>query len=135
MNTNTEEFLSHYGVKGMKWGVRKKRTKKESREINKRKSIANKRRTLSDEDIKKYIDRLEKEKKLKSLIEEDVAPGKKIAKQLMSEGGQKVLKTVGTGAALYAIKIGIGSKFKVSDMKNVDFKEAAQYMAPKPKNK
>ena len=26
MDKNTEEFLAHYGVKGMRWGVRKKRS-------------------------------------------------------------------------------------------------------------
>lgn len=135
MSTDTEDFLSHYGVKGMKWGKRNKRTQKESREISKRKKIASKRRTLSDKEIETYIGRLEKEKKLKSLIEDDLSPGKKVAKQIMSDTGQKVVKTVATGAALYAIKVGIGNKFKASDMKKLDWKEAAQYLAPKPKNK
>ena len=135
MYDNVEDFLEHYGVKGMKWGVRKK-TQKEQREIAKRKKISKNRRTLSDADIKAYINRLESERKLKSLIEEDLTPGRKVAKKLMSEGGQKVVKTVATGAVLYGLKIGIGNKFKITDIrKHVDLKEAAKFMVPNPNKK
>jgi|694.fasta_scaffold01451_12 hypothetical protein len=117
--------IEHAGVKGMKWGVRKQRTKKQTREINKRKAAVSNRRTLSDNDLKNFISRLENEKKLKQLIEADLSPGKAVTKKLLSEGGQKVLKTVATGAAIYGVKVALTRQF--------DAKEAASYLAPKIK--
>jgi hypothetical protein len=71
------------------------------------------------------------------MIEDDLAPGRKVAKKIMSESGQKVVKTVATGAVLYGIKIGITNKFKVKDIKtkDIDFKEAAKYIIPNPNKK
>ena len=122
---SVDEFLEHYGVRGQKWGVRKQRTAKDTQEIAKRKKVVSKRRTLSDKDIKTYIDRLSSEKKLKTLVAEDVSPGKTVVKKIMSESGQKVARTVVTGAALYAIKVSLDKKFNLAD--------AAGFIAPKPK--
>lgn len=123
---STEDFLAHYGVRGMKWGVRK-RSKREEKLRAKRFKTANNRRHLSDEDLKKHIDRLQNEKKLKQLVEEDLTPGKAAAKKIMSESGQKVARTVLAGAGLLAIKVAVERKF--------DPKDAAGYLAPRPKNK
>jgi hypothetical protein len=81
---------------------------------------------ISDGDLEKAIDRLSKEKKLKTLTDEDLSPGKAAAKRIMSESGQKVARTVITGAALYAVKVAVDKKMKPG---------AAGYIAPRPKNK
>lgn len=120
-----DEFLTHHGVKGMKWG-QKKMSQKEAKVQNKRTKAVINRRHLSDDDLKHYIDRLSNEKKLKTLIDEDIRPGKTATKRILSESGQKVAKTVLTGAALYAIKVGVSKKFNLG--------EAAGYVAPKPKH-
>lgn len=122
-----EEFLDHHGIKGQKWGIRKQRSGAEQKRIDSRKKIASKRRSLSDDDIKKYIDRLSNEKKLKEMINEDVAPGKTVAKRILGDSGQKVARTVIAGAALYAIKVGIERKFSAGD--------AANFITPRPKSK
>jgi hypothetical protein len=109
----------------MKWGKRKTRSAKETRTIEKRKKVASKRRTLSDGDLKAYVERLEKEKKLKDLVDQDTAPGKTLAKKIASDSGQKVIRTVAAGGAMYALKVAIDRDFNV--------KEAAKYIAPKLK--
>lgn len=129
------DFLAHHGVKGMHWGVRKARTGKESKVIAKRKKALGKRRTLSDEEIKKHIDRLSSEKKLKDLIKEDVAPGKSMVQRVLSQSGEKVAKTVAAGAGLLAIKVALDRKFKPKEergFKNL-LKDASSYLTPKPK--
>ncbi len=125
-SSDIDEFLEHYGVLGMKWGIRN-RSVKETRARSKREKLANNRRNLSDGDLRNYISRLNEEKQLKRLVDEDLSPGKTIAKRIMSETGQKVARTVISGAALYAIKVVIEKKFSVSD--------AANYLTPRPRNK
>ena len=133
--------LYHHGVKGMKWGVRKspsssgsKTLKKNSRKMtddqkkkaSMKKAVKN-RRTLSDADLKKRIERIKLEKQLKDITSEELTPGRKAVKDILSSSGKKVASTAITGAALYGIKVALTKKF--------DPKEAAGYIAPKPKNK
>lgn len=120
-----DEFLEHHGVKGMKWGVRRTRSKKEQKLRDQRQKVSDKRRQLSDHELKKYIDRLQEEKRLKTLVAEDLNPGKTAAKKILSESGQKVARTVIAGAALYGVKAAMEKKFNA--------KEAAAFLAPKPK--
>ena len=135
MNNNS---LQHHGVKGMKWGIRrtpaqlghkakkKKITADQRAKANMRKDVKN-RRLLSDDEIKKKIERIQNQKKLKELTEEELSPGRKAAKRILSNSGQKVATTLITGAALYGVKSAMTRHF--------DVREAASYMTPKPKNK
>lgn len=138
-NYNYSDELRHYGVLGMKWGRRKakttssaspKKTKKmtadEKRKASMRKDVKN-RRTLSDADLKKKIERIKNEKQLKDLTAEEIAPGKKFVSDVLSSSGKKVTTALVTGAALYGVKAAMTKKF--------DIKEAASYMTPKPKSK
>lgn len=132
--------LYHYGVLGMKWGVRKSRNsggssarKKSSRDTEdsrikdlRKKDVKN-RRKLSDADLKKKIERLKMEKQLKELTAEEISPGKKFVSDVMSSSGKKVVTTFVTGATIYGVKAAMTRKFNV--------KELASYMTPKPKNK
>ena len=115
--------IEHYGKKGMKWGVRN-RTKAEERARAQRFKASKNRRRISDDELNNLISRLEREKKLKNLVEEDLSPGKKVAKTIFSDSGQKVARTVVAGAGIYAVKKVIDQKFG---------KEASSYIAPKLK--
>lgn len=127
-----EDELVHYGVMGMKWGVRKDGKKGSSRGPVKRKLAeagdkvatkvtkldkterkqvkqkkqerrknAAKRSLLSDEELDKQLDRLQKEKKLRDLTNETVDPGKTAVKSTLSQTGKKVLlAAAGAGAAV-----------------------------------
>lgn len=120
-----DSFLEHHGIKGMKWGVRSRPTRKERIIRDSRQKLVDRRRQLSDSDLKSFVERLGNEKKLKDLVNEDLSPGKTAAKKILSDSGQKVAKTVVAGAALYGIKVAIERKF--------DPKEAASFLTPKPK--
>lgn len=139
-----ENELYHHGIKGMKWGVRryqnkdgtltntgkKRRNKVQSAnkvEKARRKADLKKRRTMSDADIKKRIERLKLEKQLKDLTEEDISPGKKFTSEVMLSAGKKALGVVAAGAMVYSVKVAMTRKF--------DIKEAAGYIAANPNKK
>lgn len=139
--------LYHWGVKGMKWGVRryqnkngtltaagKKRRKSQQKELspNKKERIARKkdlknRRTMSDAELKKKIERLKMEKEFKNLTNEDIRPGRTYVKEIMSSAGKKTLTIAAAGALAYGVKAAMTKEF--------DLKEAANYIAANPNKK
>lgn len=110
MESNDNNSLEHFGVQGMKWGVRKRSAKEEKERAKRFKAVKN-RRTISDEELNQRIARLSAEKKLKQLTEEDLNPGKAVAKKLMSESGQTVLRKAAAGAGTLLVGVVIGKYF------------------------
>lgn len=130
-----DNILKHYGVKGMKWGIRrseaklaKNRVKKEEKAAKKdRKEAAKHRRILSDADIKQRIERLQNEKRLKELTDSDLKPGRTAVANILKSSGTKVASAAAAGAAAYAIKVAMTKKF--------DIGEAASYIVSNPNKK
>ena len=111
MTKVSQEELAHFGVIGMKWGVRKGPSADTKVRRNRAKMHKN-RRTMSDSDIKRAVSRMQMEKKLKTLVEEDITPGRLAAKEFLSKTGASFVgAAVGTvGATLvksYLAKKGI----------------------------
>ncbi len=96
-------------------------------EVSPRKQDVLNRRKLSDTDLKQKIERLKLERELKSLTEDDIAPGKKFVKEMAENIGKKTLTTAGAGALSYALKVALTKEF--------DAKDAAGYVAANPNKK
>lgn len=101
-----EKILSHHGVKGMKWGVRKGRGTPRART-----TFTKPASKLSNAELAKRIGRLEAEKKYRTLNAPQKSKGKQIAEEILTDSGKRVAKTVVTGAALVAIKTLVEAKF------------------------
>lgn len=113
-----EDFLCHYGVLGMKWGVRKSRPKssvtssrnkfKKSKKTSIKSVKANKKKKvkvkdLSDADLQKRINRLQMEKRYRDLKKDELSEGRKLVGDIMKTVGKTVGVQVGTYAAAKVI--------------------------------
>lgn len=136
-----EAMLKHHGIKGQKWGIRryqnpdgsltalgkKRESSRNDKEKKARKAEAKNRRTMSDVDLKKRIERMKLEKEYKTLVDEDTAPGKKYVFEILSAIGKKTIPIVAAGALAYGVKVAMTKQF--------DIEEAAQYIAANPNKK
>ncbi|MET0786332.1 MAG: hypothetical protein ABWY25_06460 [Paenisporosarcina sp.] len=103
-----EEFLDHYGTKGMKWGVRQPRGdrsafKARAKSTDRTKFEKSPKR-ISSAELEKRIRRMEMEKKYNELNKRDVGKGEQIATEIMASTGKKIAITVLTGAGLFGVK-------------------------------
>lgn len=138
-----EDKLCHYGVKGMKWGVRKSKPKKSSgsslrnaekdqkqrvKEIKKslKKPKQKKKvkiKDLSDKDLQAKINRLQMEKRYRDLKKDEVSAGKKLIGDILMTSG----KTIGIQVVTYVAGQAINKAMdaEVVNIKSSKKKEAA----------
>lgn len=137
--------LYHHGILGQKWGIRryqnsdgtlteagKKRyvnvSEKEKRKqvIQQKKSDVRNRSTLTTEQLQQRIQKLQMEKQLRELTNEEIYPGKKAAMNVLQSIGTKVITTAVTGAALYGLKAAVSKNFKAKEFGDAIFNGGAK---------
>ena len=118
---NVDEFLAHYGVKGMKWGVRKDRsgggsrkskpdsktpaTKKAPEKKGGSSSGSAPKKTVKDIDdatLRDAINRIKLEQEFKRLTTADKSRGRKMVEDALFEAGKETLKGVAVKYATQA---------------------------------
>lgn len=122
---DTNAFLAHYGVPGMKWGQRKasgggssapRRTKREQKVRDSRLDARKRRRVLSDKDLDGLVKRLDQEKKLKNLLDDDLSPGKSFAAQITKNAGSKLLTAAAAGTGMYVVRGVLTKEWGLSEL-------------------
>jgi hypothetical protein len=85
-----DNFLEHFGTKGMKWGIRK------DRKGSGKKSAKQTAKTLTNKELKKRVDRMNMEKQYSSLAKKDaeasMSKGQKIVNGVVADFGNRVVK-------------------------------------------
>lgn len=98
-----EQYLVHYGIKGMKWGVRKARVSGTTRPKRASQSADSKRaakyeqrgiKSLSNDELKSLINRRQLEKQYRDIKKQDISKGQQVVERIITTGAASV------GAAL-----------------------------------
>jgi len=114
---NEDDFLAHYGVKGMRWGIRKDRK-------SGRKSASDVAKTLTDAELKKRVDRLQMEKRYVDLVSQT----RKKDRTTFDRGVEQVTKML-TNAAKQKLQNQVNSAY--SDVVDLAIGAAVSSIAKK----
>ena len=118
-NYMTENYLSHHGIKGQKWGIRRfqnpdgtrtaagKKREKQSRvdhdklvKSTSAKELYKNRDQLSDKELRDRVNRIQTEQQLKDLMmrENSTSSGKKATTKVLGKIGEKSAEGLATAA-------------------------------------
>lgn len=110
MNTivTGQEFIEHYGVKGMRWGVRNDRRGRSSGSKTQYKKQATR---LSDAELKRRISRMELEKKYSDLKKPAPPAGVNYVKKLLDGAGKQAIGVIIGGAVSFFVQKELKKRF------------------------
>lgn len=104
------EYLSHYGILGMKWGHRKNRksskgilSKTSPKKTSKKKKTTKRIKDMTDAELIKRRERLRLEKEVKILTNESESTAKQVFKKAVTKAGQKVIEEIVHDTAKYLV--------------------------------
>jgi hypothetical protein len=94
----SEEALSHYGKRGMRWGKRKQLTSERKQGNTERAAARAKTKEMSNDELKSAIDRLKLEREYKQLNAHEISGGQKLVMEILRDVGKQTAKSYVTGA-------------------------------------
>ena len=106
--------LEHHGIKGMRWGHRK-RDVSSGKNGKTTKTTKAQIKRMPDSEVQSRIKRLESEKKLSKLSKEDSNPTKQFIKSVMADSGKRALTTVATNAMLGGVRYATDKSYSKKD--------------------
>ena len=91
-----QDYLAHFGIKGMKWGIR--RSQKELDRLAGRKSSSSKEdvKNMSDDELRKKLNRLQMEQQYSKLTSRQMSAGEKAVKEILTNSAKNVATTYTT---------------------------------------
>jgi hypothetical protein len=100
-----EDFLEHYGVKGMRWGVKKANNRVRFTGKSKTQTTYKKpAHKLTDRELQARVKRLETERKYNDLNREQLSAGRRLATEILTNSGRKAATTILSGVGILAAK-------------------------------
>lgn len=88
----TNDFLAHWGVLGMRWGVRRDRSKTSSVKVS-RKATKTKLSDIDDKELQDRVKRLQLEQQYAQLTQKKLSTGKQIVKDILVNSAKQTATT------------------------------------------
>lgn len=104
----TDDFLSHYGVLGMKWGKRKGSSGASVKKAKKNPKAS----TMSDAELRTKINRLQMEKQYKQLTTKDRSAASRFVGDIVRESAKKTVSSYVSDVMKTGVDAGIGAAKK-----------------------
>ena len=119
MMKTADDVLAHYGILGMKWGKRKARKGGSVKKSKKSDPV----KKMSDDELRRRLNRMRMEQEYKNLSKVNVTNGKKKAQAVLRELGKVTVKAVAV-AGVYGGAKYLGERYKLNDKQTLNLDRA-----------